>query len=107
VFVIVPMFHANAWDLPYSSWMVGADMVMPGELLQAAPLAQMLGDERPTFTGAVPAIHNDLPTQGQTHDLDLSSLRVALCGGAPVPASLIDAMRERHGVPMLQGWRMT
>ena len=107
VLMIVPMFHANAWGLPYSSWMVGADMIMPGEKLQAAPLAKIFHAERPTFTAAVPTIYNDLLGYGEREDLDLSSLRMALCGGAPVPAALIDAMRERHGVPMLQGWGMT
>jgi fatty-acyl-CoA synthase len=107
ILMIVPMFHANAWGLPYSGWMVGADMVMPGELLQAAPLARIVADEQPTFTGAVPTIYNDLLQYGEREELDLSCLRLARCGGAPVPASLIEAMRDRHGVPMLQGWGMT
>ncbi len=107
VLMIVPMFHANAWGLPYSSWMVGADMILPGAGLQPAPLADLLTRHRPTFTAAVPTIYNDLLRYGEEHPLDLSSLRMALCGGSPVPARLIDAMRERHGVPIVQGWGMT
>jgi fatty-acyl-CoA synthase len=107
VLMIVPMFHANAWGLPYSCWMVGADMIMPGELLQAAPLADIVRNERPTFTAAVPAIFNDLLAHADRAELDLACLRCAVCGGAPVPGSLIDAMRERWGVPVLQGWGMT
>ena len=107
VLMIVPMFHANAWGLPYSSWMVGADMILPGERLQAPALAAVFAQERPTFTGAVPAIYTDLLDHAERESVDLSCLRSALCGGAPVPASLVDRMRERHGVPMLQGWGMT
>lgn len=107
ILMTVPMFHANAWGLPYSGWMVGADMVLPGAALQPAPLAELFARHRPTFTGAVPTIYNDLLRYGEEHPLDLSSLRMALCGGSPVPAGLIDKMRERHGVPMVQGWGMT
>ena len=107
VLMVVPMFHANAWCLPYSSWMAGADMVMPGELLQAKPLAQMIGSDRPSFMAAVPTIYKDLIQHGESERIDLSSVRQALCGGAPVPASLIDAMRDDYGVTMLQGWGMT
>jgi fatty-acyl-CoA synthase len=82
-------------------------MTMPGELLQAAPLAEIVRDEQPTFTAAVPTIFNDLLAYADRAELDLTCLRCAVCGGAPVPGSLIDAMRARWGVPVLQGWGMT
>lgn len=105
--LMVPMFHANAWGIPYSGWMVGADLVMPGPNLDAPSLARMIDERRPTFTAGVPVLFNDLLHHGEQHPLDMSSLRVAVCGGSAVPASLVDSMREDHGVPVLQGWGMT
>ena len=61
--VIVPMFHANAWGTPYAAWMIGADLVFPQQFLQAAPLARIIADTRPTLTGAVPTVLNDLLVQ--------------------------------------------
>ena len=60
VLPIVPMFHANAWGMPYAAWMAGADLLMPGRFLQAEPLARFIDDERPTTHGAVPTIWADL-----------------------------------------------
>jgi fatty-acyl-CoA synthase len=103
--VIVPMFHANAWGLPYAAWMIGADLVFPQQFLQAAPLAQMIAEKRPTITGAVPMVLNDLLHNAP--DTDMSSFRLVLCGGAAVPRGLIDGFRDRFGVPIVQGWGMT
>ncbi|MCP4227215.1 MAG: long-chain fatty acid--CoA ligase, partial [Actinomycetia bacterium] len=58
--LIVPMFHANAWGMPYSGWVVGADLIMPQQYLQAAPLADIIEATRPTFSGAVPTVLNDI-----------------------------------------------
>ncbi len=107
ILLIVPMFHANAWGLPYAGWMMGADLILPDELLQAPHLSRMIDEQRPTFTAAVATIYRDLLALGEMQPVDLSCLRVGLCGGAPVPASLIEAMRAAHGVPILQGWGMT
>jgi fatty-acyl-CoA synthase len=106
IMLMVPMFHSNAWGLPYSGWMSGADFVMPQSTLDAASLARMYKAERPTFTAGVPTLYNDLLNHADPEPVDLSSLRVAVCGGSAVTGALIDAMRER-GVPMLQGWGMT
>jgi fatty-acyl-CoA synthase len=81
-------------------------MVMPQSTLDAGSLARMFGERRPTFTAGVPTIYNDLLNHRDPEPVDLSSLRVAVCGGSAVTGALIDAMRER-GVPMLQGWGMT
>ncbi|HEY2055167.1 MAG TPA: long-chain fatty acid--CoA ligase [Solirubrobacterales bacterium] len=106
ILLMVPMFHANAWGLPYSGWMSGADLVMPQSTLDAGSLARMFEERRPTFTAGVPTIYNDLLNHEAPAPVDLSSLRVAVCGGSAVTGALIEAMRER-GVPMLQGWGMT
>ncbi|MFN2539479.1 MAG: long-chain fatty acid--CoA ligase, partial [Mycobacteriales bacterium] len=104
---VVPMFHANAWGLPYAAWMAGADFVMPGRFLQAEPLATMIETYRPTIAGAVPTIWNDLLAYVDKHPTDLSSLRLVPCGGSAVPLSLMKAFQERHGVRIIQAWGMT
>jgi hypothetical protein len=107
VLPVVPMFHANAWGLPYSSTLVGADLVMPGPYLQAEPLADLIASERVTVAGAVPTIWMDLLRYADEHRPDLSSLRIVACGGSAVPLSLMQAFEERHGVPIVQAWGMT
>jgi fatty-acyl-CoA synthase len=104
---IVPMFHANAWGLPYAGWLVGADFLMPGRFLQAEPLSKFVAQERPTVSGAVPTIWADVLRYSEEHPVDLSSLRMIMCGGSAVPRSLMEAFDERHGVRMVQGWGMT
>ncbi|MEA2388381.1 MAG: hypothetical protein QOG41_1154 [Thermoleophilaceae bacterium] len=107
VLPVVPMFHANAWGLPHGSLLVGADMVMPSQFLQAEPLAKLIEDERVTVAAAVPTIWSDLLRYADEHKPDLSSLRVVPCGGAAVPLELMKAWQERHGVYVLQAWGMT
>ena len=87
VLPIVPQFHANAWGLIYAAFLAGADLVMPDRFLQAEPLTRLIATERPTVSGAVPTIWNDIRLYGETHELDLSSLRVVACGGSAVPRS--------------------
>ncbi|MEM9565579.1 MAG: long-chain fatty acid--CoA ligase [Actinomycetota bacterium] len=103
--LIVPMFHANAWGMPYAGWSVGADLVMPQQFLQGAPLAQIIEATRPTYSGAVPTVLNDI--LHTRPDADLSSLREIVCGGSAVPRSLIEAFETTYGVPVVQAWGMT
>jgi fatty-acyl-CoA synthase len=107
ILLIVPMFHANAWGMPYAGWMVGADFVMPGRFLQAAPLCRLIAEERPTFSGAVPTIWSDVLRHLETTPVDLGSLRMVVCGGSAVPRSLIERFQRQHGVRIVQAWGMT
>jgi fatty-acyl-CoA synthase len=107
VLPIVPMFHANAWGLPYAAIMVGAALVMPDRWLQPEPLARLIAAERVTLSGAVPTIWNDILTYADQNDADLSSIRLVPCGGSAVPLSLMKALLDRHGVRVLQAWGMT
>jgi fatty-acyl-CoA synthase len=107
VLPVVPMFHVNAWGLPYASVLVGADLIMPSRFLQAEPLAKLIESERVTLTGAVPTIWLDVLRYADEHKPDLSSLRTVICGGAAVPESLMRAFEERHGVRIMQAWGMT
>ncbi|MHB8330017.1 MAG: long-chain-fatty-acid--CoA ligase, partial [Acidimicrobiales bacterium] len=107
VLVIVPMFHANAWGMPYTAFMAGTDLIMPERFLQAEPLARVFREQRPTLSLGVPTIWNDLLRYSEANDVDLSSVRMLTAGGAAVPRSLMEAFRDRFGVEMVQGWGMT
>ncbi len=105
VLPVVPMFHANAWGLPYGCLLAGSDMVMPGPNMGPQAIVELLERHKVTLTGGVPTIWMGvLPLLG---DHDLSSLRTILCGGSAVPRALSEAYREAIGVPMLQAWGMT
>ncbi len=107
VLAVVPMFHVNAWGVPYTAFMAGADLVMPERFLQAAPLAEMFATQRPTVSLGVPTIWNDLLRHGEQHELDLSSVRLLMAGGSAVPRAMMEAFQERYGTTLLQGWGMT
>ena len=103
--LIVPMFHANAWGMPYAGWSVGADLVLPHSGLQAEPLVRMIEETKPTYSGAVPTVLNDILANQSS--ADLSSLRGVICGGSAVPRSLIEGFDKTFGVPITQAWGMT
>jgi fatty-acyl-CoA synthase len=107
VLPVVPMFHANAWGLPYAATLCGADMVMPGRFLQAEPLAKLIEAEKPTLAAAVPTIFMDLLRYADENEPDLSSIRMVPCGGAAVPLELMKGFEERHGMKIIQAWGMT
>jgi fatty-acyl-CoA synthase len=103
----VPMFHANAWGIPYGAIFTGADLVMPGRDLSAPALAELIAAERVTLSAAVPTIWMDLLRHADEQRPDLSSLRLVICGGSAVPLSLMQQFEERHGVSIMQAWGMT
>jgi fatty-acyl-CoA synthase len=107
VLPIVPMFHANAWGLPYATWMAGASFLMPSRFLQAEPMCKFIAEERPTFSGAVPTIWNEILHYAENNPVDLSSLRMIICGGSAVPRSLMEKFQRRHDVTIIQAWGMT
>jgi fatty-acyl-CoA synthase len=107
VLPVVPMFHANAWGLPYAAMLAGADLVLPSQFLQAEPLARLIESERVTLAGAVPTIWLDVLRYADEHKPDLSSLSRVACGGSAVPRSLMQAFEERHDVHIVQAWGMT
>ena len=104
---VVPMFHANAWGLPYAALSVGASLIMPDRFLQAEPLAKMIEAERVTGAGAVPTIWTDLLRYLDEHPTDTSSLRRVIVGGSACPPSLMKAYHERHGIEVIHAWGMT
>jgi fatty-acyl-CoA synthase len=107
VLPVVPMFHANAWGLPYAAVMSGADLIMPDRFLQPEPLVKLIETERPTLAGAVPTIWSGLLQHVRQHGGDVSSLRLVACGGSAVPHALMEAFEKELGVYILQAWGMT
>jgi fatty-acyl-CoA synthase len=107
ILVVVPQFHANAWGTPYAGWLAGADLVLPRQYLQAAPLARIIAEQRPTVAAGVPTIWNDLVRYAEAEGGDLSSLRLVVCGGSAVPRSLIERFEDQLGITLLQAWGMT
>jgi fatty-acyl-CoA synthase len=105
VMPVVPMFHANAWGLPYGAALAGARQVYPGPKMTPADIAQLIADEGVTWTAAVPTIWQGIMQLDPPPDL--SSVREIICGGSAVPESLIRGFEERFGVPIVQAWGMT
>jgi fatty-acyl-CoA synthase len=108
ILAVVPMFHVNAWGMPYGAALAGADLILPDRFLQAEQLATLIAGERPTVMGCVPTIFADLLRYADEHPgVDLSSLSNAACGGSAVPKQLMKDFEERHGVRIFQAWGMT
>jgi fatty-acyl-CoA synthase len=105
--VVVPMFHAMAWGLPYAAFMSGASLIMPDRFLQAPPLAAMIENEHPTMAGAVPTIWTDLLAHLDANPTDTSSMTEVVVGGSACPPALIHAFRDRHSIEIVHAWGMT
>ena len=104
---IVPMFHANAWGLPYAAFLSGASLQMPGPFLQPEHLTRFIATERTTVTSGVPTIWNAILNYGEEHEIDLSSLRIGNSGGSAAPRVMLERFGERYGLRIIQGWGMT
>jgi fatty-acyl-CoA synthase len=107
VLAIVPMFHVNGWGMPYGSFLGGASLLMPGPFLQPEPIARFVHEKKATLVSAVPTIWQALLNYGESHDVDLSSLRSGTSGGAAAPRSLLEKFEVRYGLRIIQGWGMT
>ena len=109
VLPVVPMFHANAWGLPYAALMQGAALVLPGPHLDPASLVDLFERERVTITAGVPTIWMALLQflDANPGARDLSALRSMVVGGAAIPQALIEAFEKRHGLHVVHAWGMT
>jgi fatty-acyl-CoA synthase len=105
VLPVVPMFHANAWGLPYACMTAGASMIMPGPDLSPGAIMELLEGEKVTITAGVPTIWMGMVPL--LDGRDLSALRAIVCGGSAVPKTLSETYRAKIGLPMLQAWGMT
>jgi fatty-acyl-CoA synthase len=106
VLFAVPMFHANAWSLPYACWQVGAEMLMVQEFLQGPHLAKLIDQQKISFGAGVPTVLDDVLRSAHADGRDISTVRQLICGGSSVPPVLIERWAA-DGVEMLQGWGMT
>jgi fatty-acyl-CoA synthase len=104
---VVPMFHACAWGVPYAAAMNGAKLVLPGPHLDGASLFQLFEAEGVTMSLGVPTVWLGFEAHLTANNLRCTSLRRILSGGSAVPLSLIDALENRHGIDVIQGWGMT
>ncbi len=105
VMPIVPMFHANAWGLPYGAMMAGASLVLPGASADPAHLLRLMQDERVTVAGAVPTVWTSLVPELGAYDL--SATRFLLGGGSAIAPALSETYRAALGVPITHSWGMT
>jgi fatty-acyl-CoA synthase len=104
---IVPMFHANAWGLPFAGAMLGAAMVMPGPHLTPKDLADMIDSEGVTFVGGVPTIVAALYHYLRQEGRRLPTLRQILVGGSALPRVLLEDFERDLGIEVVHAWGMT
>jgi fatty-acyl-CoA synthase len=107
VMPIVPMFHVNAWGLPFAAPMMGARLVMPGAKLDGASLHDLMEAEGVTMAAGVPTVWMGLLDHLRRHDRRLSSLRRLFTGGSACPPSLIAAFERDYGIEVCHAWGMT
>jgi fatty-acyl-CoA synthase len=106
---VVPMFHANAWGLPFAAVFTGANIVFPGPNLQPETLLDLMSSEKVTVAAGVPTIWLGILAllDASPGKWDLSAMRTMVIGGSAAPASMIDGFRRRHGLVVTHAWGMT
>jgi len=106
---VVPMFHANAWGMPFTAVMVGATIVLPGPHLDPESIVDLFHRERVTLTGGVPTIWMGVMQflEANPGKYDLSAMRAMYVGGAAVPQAMIEAFEKKFGLTIFHAWGMT
>ena len=107
VMPVVPMFHANAWSLAFSTPIAGAALVMPGAKLDGASVHELLEEERVTFTAGVPTVWLMLLQHLEATGARLSTLERVAIGGSACPRAMTQAFQDRYGVQVIHAWGMT
>ena len=107
VLPVVPMFHVNAWGIPYSAPMVGAALVMPGRHLDGASLCQLMNTERVTVSAGVPTVWLGLLQHLRSTGARLETVRRLVVGGSACPRMLMQAFGDEYGVRVDHAWGMT
>jgi fatty-acyl-CoA synthase len=107
VLPVVPMFHANAWGMPYAATLVGAKQVFTGPHLDAASLVDLMDRERVTVAGGVPTIWMAVGDELARTGVKLPHCRHMVCGGSQPPRALIERFRTEFDLPIVQAWGMT
>jgi fatty-acyl-CoA synthase len=109
VLPVVPLFHANAWGLPYACVSTGAKMIFPGPHLDAKSIVELMAGERVTIAAGVPTIWLGILhlLDQDPRAYDLSCVRTMLIGGSAAPPSMIDGFKKRYGLEVTHAWGMT
>jgi 3-(methylthio)propionyl---CoA ligase len=107
VLPVVPMFHVNAWGIPYAAALTGASLVLPGRHLDGASMAALLNTEQVTFTCGVPTVWLGLLQHLRSSGERLETVTRIMTGGSAAPPLLIEAFRDEYGVAVEHGWGMT
>ena len=107
VLPVVPMFHVNAWGLPYCCALVGAKLVFPGAGMDGASLYELFEKERVTVSAGVPTVWLGLLTHMKQNNLKFSTLKRTVIGGSACPPAMIRSFEEDYGVRVLHAWGMT
>jgi acyl-CoA synthetase (AMP-forming)/AMP-acid ligase II len=104
---VVPMFHVNAWGIPYAAALTGAALLLPGRHLDGASLAAFFNAERVTMSCGVPTVWLGLLQHLRSSGERLHTVKRIMTGGSAAPPLLIDAFRDEYGVAVEHGWGMT
>lgn len=104
---VVPMFHANAWGVPYSAAMSGAKLVLPGAGMDGQSLHELISTEKPTLLLGVPTVWLGLLNYLDSIKAKMESVKYAVVGGSAAPLSMIRAFDEKHDVFLIHAWGMT
>ena len=104
---VVPMFHVNAWGIPYSAAMTGSKLVFPGPALDGKSVCELIEAGKGTFAAGVPTVWQMLLGHMKPAQLKFSALKRTVIGGSACPPAMIDAFREDYGVDVLHAWGMT
>ncbi|WP_042356556.1 long-chain fatty acid--CoA ligase [Bacillus rubiinfantis] len=104
---VVPMFHVNAWGIPFAGVWFGASLVLPGPYFTPKLLAELIQQEKVTITAGVPTIWLGLLKELEDGDYDMSSLRAVLCGGAAAPKGMIKTFEQKYRIPFKHAYGMT
>jgi len=107
VLPVVPMFHVNAWGIPYSACAVGCKLVFPGAALDGKSVYELMDAEKVTFAAGVPTVWQMLLTHMGQNNVTLPSLNRTVIGGSACPPAMIDTFRKKYGVDVLHAWGMT
>ena len=107
VLPVVPMFHVNAWGIPYAGAMVGAKLVFPGPALDGKSVYELIEAEKVTVSAGVPTVWQGLLGYTGQHGLGFSTMRRTIVGGAALPPAMLRTFEEKYNVAALHAWRMT
>ena len=107
VLPVVPMFHVNAWGIPYSAALTGCKLVLPGPALDGKSIYELIEAEQVTYAAGVPTIWQMLLGHMRPLGLKFTSLNRTVIGGSACPPAMINAFRDDYGVEVLHAWGMT